>query len=62
MTKPERALTHGIAQCEDCDWHCEDFLTVQARAAQHARQHGHRVNAELCYIKTYDRRASVGGR
>lgn len=48
-----KSLIHGIANCTQCDWQCQDYLTVQARAAQHARSTGHRVSAELGYSVTY---------
>lgn len=50
-----KSLVHGIANCTQCDWQCQDYLTVQARAARHAKETGHRVDAELGYAVTYSR-------
>jgi hypothetical protein len=49
-----KGLIHGIAHCTQCDWSEEDYLTVQRRAAQHARTTGHKVTADLGYIVEYD--------
>lgn len=48
-----KGLIHGIAYCTQCDWSEEDYLTVQRRAAQHARTTGHKVTADLGYIVEY---------
>ena len=48
-----KALIHGIASCTQCDWSEEDYLTVQKRAAQHARTTGHKVTADLGYLVEY---------
>jgi hypothetical protein len=48
-----KALVHGIAQCSVCTWTCEDYLTVQKKAAEHARKTGHKVSADLGYVVTY---------
>lgn len=50
---PAAGLIHGIAHCTECDWSEEDYLTVQKRAAQHARTTGHKVTADLGYIVEY---------
>ena len=42
-------LVHGIAECKVCAWCCEDYLTVQRKAADHARHKGHAVIVELGY-------------
>jgi len=44
-----KSLVHGIAECKVCAWRCEDYLTVQRKAADHARHKGHVVIVELGY-------------
>lgn len=44
-----KALVHGIANCMNCGWECQDYLTVQSAAQHHAKQTGHRVSVELGY-------------
>lgn len=46
-------LVHLIADCRDCDWRCEEYLTGQRKAREHANRHGHRVSADLGYIVEY---------
>ena len=52
-TAARKGLIHGIANCTECDWQCQDYLTVERQAAKHARITGHRVGAELGYAVTY---------
>jgi hypothetical protein len=52
-TQHRKSLVHGLAQCSDCSWCCEDYLTVQRKASQHAHEKGHRVVAELGYYVEY---------
>ena len=44
-----KSLVHGIADCTDCEWGCQDYLTVQAQARKHASETGHEVSMELGY-------------
>ena len=48
-----KALVHGIAHCGVCGWGCEDYLTVQNKAAEHARRTGHKVSCDLGYFVCY---------
>jgi hypothetical protein len=56
MSVNRKALVHGIAICKDCNWSCENYLTVQKNAAEHVRKTGHRVNADLGYFVEYRQR------
>lgn len=51
-----KALVHGIANCCDCQWECQDYLTVQRKAANHAKRRHHKVSVDLSYAVTYDER------
>ena len=51
--KVAKWLVHGIADCTVCDWHCEDYLTVQRKAREHANRTGHTVGVELGYAARY---------
>jgi len=51
--KVTKWLVHGIADCTGCDWHCENYLTVQRKAREHADQTGHIVKADLGYMAIY---------
>lgn len=53
---PRKALIHGIAHCTQCKWSCEDYLTVQRKASEHATRTGHVVTADLGYIVTYGKK------
>ena len=48
-----KGLIHGIAKCRNCDWRCGDYLTVEKKAADHARRFGHKVTADLGYVVEY---------
>jgi hypothetical protein len=48
-----KGLIHGIAHCTQCDWREQDYLTVQRKAAKHARSTGHKVTSELGYVVEY---------
>ncbi len=45
----EKYLIHGIAKCADCDWHTENYLTLQKDALLHHQQTGHHVKMDLGY-------------
>jgi len=49
----KKGLVHGIAECQTCDWFCEDYLTVQRKAAEHSKKTGHTVKADLGYVVEY---------
>ncbi len=49
----KKGLVHGIAECQTCEWSCEDYLTVQSKAAEHSKKTGHTVKAELAYVVEY---------
>lgn len=40
-------ITHGIAQCQDCNWRNEQYKNAQATAALHAKKFGHHVTVEI---------------
>ena len=46
-------LVHGIADCTNCDWSEQDYMTVQKKAAKHAKKTGHKVTADLGYAVEY---------
>ena len=52
-------VIHGIAYCQDCDWHTESYKNCQAIAAKHAKKYGHRVEGELGIAFNYDYRDSA---
>jgi len=51
--KAIKGLVHGIAECKGCDWYCEDYLTLQRKAREHANRTGHTVRVELGYVTEY---------
>jgi len=53
---PRKSLVHGIANCSDCSWECQDYMTVQRKAASHARTEEHNVSVELGYAVMYEGR------
>jgi len=44
-----KGLIHGIAECMECKWRSEDYLTIQKQARAHVVQTGHHVEMELGY-------------
>lgn len=51
-------IVHFIAECKDCNWHTEDFITGQKAASEHARKHGHFVIAETGHYCEYGTKGS----
>lgn len=47
-------LVHAVFECA-CGWSCQDYLTAQKKAADHARRTGHQVSGELGYAVVYER-------
>ena len=47
-------VIHLIAECQDCDWHCENYKNGQAQAAVHAKKHKHLVHYEIGLCGDYD--------
>jgi len=54
--KRTSGIVHGMANCEDCDWHNHNYKNAQATGAIHAKKHKHLVNVEVGYAHTYDGR------
>lgn len=50
----KKCLIHAIAECLDCDWREEDYLTAQKEARKHAIRTGHTVNIETGYNQVYN--------
>jgi len=47
-----KAVVHAIANCLDCEWEAQDYLTAQRSARQHVQQTGHKVSMDLGYAVT----------
>jgi hypothetical protein len=45
-------LIHAIADCRNCDWHCET-RNAMGLAAKHHKATGHIVNVETGWSHTY---------
>jgi len=50
-----KALIHAVAECRDCPWRCEDYLTAQVTARKHHLRTGHSVALDLGYVANYER-------
>jgi hypothetical protein len=53
VVKTGKALIHAVADCRNCDWRCEDYLTAQAEAEKHVADAQHTVTLELGYCAEY---------
>jgi hypothetical protein len=53
MITVSKSLVHGIAECQDCDWRCEDYLLVEKKAMEHAKAEDHHVALDLGYVAHY---------
>lgn len=49
-------VVHVIANCRDCDWTTEDYVTGRVAAYRHAKSRKHRVLVEVAYGGLYDGR------
>lgn len=56
MRMRNKGLIHAIAECRDCGWGCENYLTAQAEARKHADSKRHLVVIDLGYVFEYDGR------
>ena len=54
MAKKTYSVVHGLATCETCGWHTEQYKNAQANAARHAKAHGHKVIGEIGIAFSYD--------
>jgi len=52
--KIKMGVVHVIAQCRDCSWECQNYLTAQKLAARHARVKKHVVSVDVGKAGTYD--------
>ena len=50
-----KALIHAIAECRDCPWRCEDYLTAQEASRKHHIKTGHSISMDLGYAAYYER-------
>lgn len=46
VRRSSRNLIHCIAQCRECDWMSDDYLTAARSATRHVRETGHTVSVE----------------
>jgi len=46
--------TSAIAQCQDCEWRCEEFEKAHSMGAMHAEQHNHLVIVETVSVTYYN--------
>ena len=53
-------VVHGLANCQNCDWHTDSYKNAQAIAKQHAKRYGHTVKGELGISFAYYGSAAVG--
>ena len=51
-----KSLIHAIADCSDCKFVDEYYLTAQKSGRQHHLKTGHRVILDLGYYMEYERR------
>jgi hypothetical protein len=49
-------VVHVIAECQDCNWECQNYKNGQALAAKHAKHHKHKVIVEVGLDGYYDGR------
>jgi hypothetical protein len=42
-------IVHFIADCSECDWYSDDFIDGPKKAADHAKQTGHKISGEKGY-------------
>lgn len=47
-------ITHVIAQCQDCEWRCEDYNIAKTKAIQHSKKELHRVVVETGNVVYYN--------
>ena len=52
-------LLHLIATCNDCNWHCEDYINGQRKTREHANRTGHNVVMELAYDVEYNEQKEI---
>jgi len=56
LKKINFCIIHLIAECEDCDWCCEDYMNGKMLAAAHAKKYKHKVTVEAGSYGVYDGR------
>jgi hypothetical protein len=61
MMRANMVEIHCIADCLDCDWHCEDYLIAKENARNHAKEKHHKVIVEDGREGCYDGRQSIDG-
>ncbi len=47
-------ITHTVAQCQDCEWRNEDYLTAKTKARIHSKKMMHRVVVETGNVVYYN--------
>lgn len=48
--------THAIANCMDCDWEDQWYLTAPVNGKKHHEETGHEVMLEIGFNKTLERK------
>ena len=43
-------ITSRIAQCQDCEWEEEDYITADSKARYHSKKTGHEVHIETAHL------------
>lgn len=52
-------LIDAMANCYDCDWKDEYYITAQHNARRHAVKTGHTVHIETVYTQTYNPKPAI---
>lgn len=50
------AKVHALANCRDCDWSDEWFLTAPVNGRKHNDKTGHAVSLEIGYCKEFEKK------
>lgn len=59
ISKTPIGTTHVLAECRDCPWSDDNYLTATAAAQRHATATGHTVNVERAQVWTYNPKREV---
>lgn len=49
-------VTHVVAECLDCKWRTEEYITGRALAIKHAKKNKHKVLVDVGITGFYDAR------
>lgn len=49
-------ITHGLADCQECEFYCGDFRKASYEGRKHYEKTGHEIHIEIGLVKRFEKK------